>query len=494
MSDRSTSWWASSKAHSRRTSVAIVALGLVLATLSYVVWASPASPAHQAIAGAIEATESLNPLQDENKALKIKLASLTSKLEAKSAELDKQRRTLATAQAAGVKDLAIAKQRVAAAEQELAQAVQTADAAQDAAAKARQAAAAAVRPKPPRPAPVAGAPITAPPKADLTNPASRYFGMYTQQAPFNWATLDATSRSIGLQPNLVGFFSGWDQDFRADAVSRSWSRGIMPMVTWESRPALAANDTVSAPDYSLPRILGNPEAGVPGAFDEYIRKYARDIVASGLPIGLRFNHEMNGVWYPWSEVTGKGESINGNSKGDYVKVWKHVHDIFEAEGANALVVWVWAPNIINNLPAANQSPEFLAGLYPGDEYVDWVGLSGYLRPAYKPENNFTFDYTFGRSLDQLRGLTDKPIMLAETGASESGGHKPAWVTSFFNSLSDPKNDDVVGFAWFNLAVTSYVEGERATNDWRIDSRADSLSAFITGISKPEGNFSLLPAP
>ena len=48
-------------------------------------------------------------------------------------------------------------------------------------------------------------------------------------------------------------------------------------------------------------------------------------------------------------------------------MWKHVHDIFEAEGANQYVIWVWSPNIINNLPATLQSQSNLAGLYPGDD-------------------------------------------------------------------------------------------------------------------------------
>ncbi|MFP3380564.1 hypothetical protein SB767_30045, partial [Bacillus sp. SIMBA_069] len=92
------------------------------------------------------------------------------------------------------------------------------------------------------------------------------------------------------------------------------------------------------------------------------------------------------------------------------------------------------------------------------------------------DNDFSFDYTFKASLDKLRSLTSKPILLAEIGASETDGHKATWITSLFQSLGKPENDDIIGFSWFNLAVTSYVEGERATNDWRIDSRADSLSA------------------
>ena len=51
------------------------------------------------------------------------------------------------------------------------------------------------------------------------------------------------------------------------------------------------------------------------------------------------------------DATCTGNSLNGNSPGDYVKMWRHVHDIFEAEGANQYVIWVWAPNIVNNLPA-----------------------------------------------------------------------------------------------------------------------------------------------
>jgi hypothetical protein len=39
-----------------------------------------------------------------------------------------------------------------------------------------------------------------------------------------------------------------------------------------------------------------------------------------------------------------------------------------------------------------------------------------------------------------------------------------------------------------------VEGVRATNDWRIDSRADTLSAFIAGLTRPEDDFTLTPAP
>ncbi|MDQ0646786.1 mannan endo-1,4-beta-mannosidase [Microbacterium natoriense] len=339
---------------------------------------------------------------------------------------------------------------------------------------------------PPKPTvPVAPETVTAPSIASILAPESRYFGMYTSQAPFDFATFDDAAMDAGSRQSLVGYFGGWDQTYRGDVVTASWKRGLLPMLTWESRPISAPNDQTVLPEYSLPRILA-------GDFDAYLHQYAKDIVATGLPLAIRLDHEMNGTWYPWSEQKSDGSSLNGNGPGDFVAMWRHVHDIFAAEGANQFVIWTWAPNIVNNLPTRHQDVSYLQSLYPGDEYVDLVGASGYLRTPFKPENDFTFGYTFDATLDQLRAITDKPIIIAEVGATETGGHKAAWVTSMFDAFADPANDDIIGFAWFNLAVTTISGGERVTNDWRIDSRADSLAAFATGLADPAGRFRLIP--
>ncbi|WP_439592407.1 glycoside hydrolase family 26 protein [Microbacterium sp.] len=342
----------------------------------------------------------------------------------------------------------------------------------------------AVDPAPAPSSPSTSPAVTAPPVASLIAPTQRYFGMYTAQAPFNFATFDDAAVKVGTRQSLVGYFGGWDQTFRGDAVVRSWERGLLPMLTWESRPIAAANDVPEDPEYALPRILS-------GAFDDYLRQYARDVVKTGLPLGIRLNHEMNGTWYPWNEQKTNGSSNNGNNPGDYVAVWRHVHDIFEAEGANAFVIWTWAPNIVNNLPARHQDPAYLQSLYPGDEYVDVVGISGYLRQPFVTANDFTFDYTFGATLAQLRALTDKPILLAEVGATENGGKKVEWLNSLFGALAQPENADIIGLAWFNIAVTTVSQGQLVTNDWRIDSRAASLAAFRTGIASPGANFRLI---
>jgi len=481
-------WWAPTMGRMTvpaRIATTTIAAALVAITL--VVWTSPAGtlPGTAAAAAAM-----VVPPTDKELALAKENAAMLAELQTSRSQANGLRDALTQEQAARLKG---AEERAAAAAPKPSPSSKartttttpkTTTTTTSSTAASRTGAAAANPTNPTQPsgpgAPVVTKPV-APSKAELLNPSTRYFGMYTAQAPFNFATFDDSATKLGHTPNLVGYFSGWDKPFRADAVSRSWDRGMLPMLTWESRPSDAPNNVVDEPDYTLPTIIA-------GTHDDYLRQYARDVAALGLPMAIRLDHEMNGIWYPWAEQTSSGASINGNSPGQYAAMWKHVHDIFEAEGANQYVIWVWSPNIINNLPATLQSQSSLAGLYPGDDYVDWLGLSGYDRPPYKADNNGTFDYTFGRSLAQLRQLSDKKILLSEVGASELGGHKPAWVTSFFAAFHQPANADLLGFAWFNMAVSTYSDGALITNDWRVDSRRNTLEAFVAGLNDPVNTF------
>lgn len=503
MSDRPTAhgraWWAPTLGRmTRRARIGTAALAVALLGVTYLVWISPAVSRATA-AEAPTATEMR--LAEENAALKKRVYASEGRNKAmKDGQTKAQAERKAQQTAKEAADAAKAAKAQAAKEQaDRTRAGKRAGGKAAATQKSRTTTQTVSRGDgaanpgnptlPEADGAAAGAVPTAPTKAELLAPGSRYFGMYTSQAPFNWASFDDTSTKVGRNPNLVGYFSGWDKPFRADAVTRSWQRGMLPMLTWESHSSTAANDQVDAPEFSLPAILGDPAAGVPGRYDDYLRQYARDINTLGLPLAIRLDHEMNGAWYPW------GEAVNGNRPGDYAKVWQHVHDIFEQEGANDQVIWTWAPNIVNNLPDADQGVDTMKGLYPGDAYVDWVGLSGYYRPPYKTENNTTFEYTFDRSLDQLREVANKPIILAEVGASEIGDKKPEWVRSFFSAFARPENADIVGFGWFNLAVTTSSAGDMITNDWRIDSRRNSLDEFIAGISNAANRFGgqVLPA-
>jgi len=236
-------------------------------------------------------------------------------------------------------------------------------------------------------------------------------------------------------------------------------------------PEVDGSSRATDPAYSLDNIID-------GEYDSYIQSFAQSVVATGLPVVIRLDQEMNGNWYPWSEDT------NGNSLGQYAAMWRHVWNIFQAAGANSDVIWLWAPNRVDQL--ANRTGHLLSELYPGDQYVDWMGMDGYYRYAGNPTD---FSSTYGATLSLLDGIsTTKPIFLAEVGAIESNpttgaslsATKAAWTTSFLAGvLATPQ---IIGFAWFDNVATNVVDGSAVSDDWRLDSDPQTLEAFKAGIS------------
>src|ERR1041385_4314406 len=133
------------------------------------------------------------------------------------------------------------------------------------------------------------------------------------------------------------------------------NHGSIPMINWTSW-RLGSGGT--QPDFQSRDVYN-------GVYDAYITRWATAAKNWGHPFFLRFNHEGDGWWYPWGEgKTENGTIINGNSTGDFVRAWRHVHDIFVSVGATN-VTWVWAPNQIGN----TSSYASLSAVYPGDAYV-----------------------------------------------------------------------------------------------------------------------------
>lgn len=271
-------------------------------------------------------------------------------------------------------------------------------------------------------------------------------GAYTTGAPWNPSGVDEFTKTVGTPPKIVGWWESWsDTGFSADRMEVAHSRGAMPMITWNSwNHRLGKNQ----PEYALSTIIR-------GDHDAYIRQWAKDAAAYGKPIYLRFDHEMNGDWYPWSP------GVNGNTSAQYVAAWKHAHDIFEQEGATN-VRWVWSPNVANG-----RSTPF-SEVYPGDAYVDWVALDGYNWGTTESWSSWTsLANVFGPSYDALTRMTNKPIMIAEVGSAEAGGNKAAWIRQGFQEIPS-RLPRVRAVVYFDL--------DKET-DWRVNSSTATLAAF-----------------
>lgn len=190
-----------------------------------------------------------------------------------------------------------------------------------------------------------------------------------------------------------------------------------------------------------------------GSQDALIAAAADALAGLKAPVFLRWAWEMNGNWFDWDGAH------NGNNPAGYIKAWKHIHDIFVAHHA-LNVAWVWGPNA-GSVPGAAWND--MNNYYPGDDYVDWVAVSGYSTGRDNP------DSLFGDIVKRYGSR--KPIMIAETGALERGGTvKADWIKALQAwVIAHPA---VGALVWFDT------DNDKGTDkNWRIDSSASSLAAY-----------------
>jgi endoglucanase len=163
-------------------------------------------------------------------------------------------------------------------------------------------------------------------------------------------------------------------------------------------------------------------------------------------------------------------------------MWRRVVSLFRAEGAiNAR--WVWAPNIyyLNKYNSIQSQNSDLHALYPGDSYVDWVGLSVYNDGARRSWNSFTT--LFDGAYQAVTHISGKPLMIAEMGATESGApygtSKAQWIEQTLTRDIPHRYPRVKLVNWFCRDKTNLGEA-----NYRFDTSAASLRAFRYAANSP----------
>ncbi|MGZ4676445.1 MAG: glycoside hydrolase family 26 protein [Acidimicrobiia bacterium] len=268
-------------------------------------------------------------------------------------------------------------------------------------------------------------------------------GAFVSATGTGWTTGDVTDREalVGRHFDIDHRFQNWDVAFPTPADQWDVDHGRIPMITWQ--PDSASLDTIAA-----------------GGADAVIDARARAVAAFGHPLFLRFAHEMNADWYPWSGARASTPGTH-DAPAKYVAAWRHVHDRFVAAGATN-AVWVWNPNRASIPRAAwNAALRY----YPGDDYVDWVGIDGYNRSRTHAQS-FTSIVTPLYDVFAAR----KPIMIGETASVEGpdAAGKAAWISAARTAITT-RLPAVAALVWFDT--------EKQGFDWRVDSSPSALDAF-----------------
>jgi len=274
-----------------------------------------------------------------------------------------------------------------------------------------------------------------PAHASLPPKPASYLGVYETGAPPAYEPIMEFAEAAGRQPNLAGYYSGWVEPFATSFAVKVRRHGLIPYVQID--PTYASVSAIAAGDY-----------------DSYLRSYADSVRDFGHAVVIGFGHEMNAPWYSW----GYGHVAPAT----FVAAWRHIVTLFRGAGADN-VTWLWTVN----QDRTGTGP--VKSWWPGPQYVTWIGIDGYY---FRPSD--TFSKVFGRTIDQVRAFTRKPVLLSETAVGPAAGQ----FVKISNMFAGMHQYNMLGLVWFDEAQHDGIDHQ----DWRLEDSSAAEAAFRLGIA------------
>lgn len=257
-----------------------------------------------------------------------------------------------------------------------------------------------------------------------------HLGVYEPGTPESYRPIDDFATTMRKRPDIALYYSGWPERFRTSFAQQANSHGASVLIQ------------IDPTNIDLAALAR-------GRYDRYITWYAKAVRSYGRRVIIGFGHEMNGTWYSWA--------WGHTSPAVWVDAWRRMVNIFRQQDANN-VTWMWTITRIS----ASTGP--LQDWWPGASYVNWVGIDGYY---YKRTD--TFKTVFGRTITNVRRLTNKPILLSEVGIGQVAG-QAAQIPGLFAGI---KREHLLGLVWFDVDQ----HGSQYAQDWRLEGHRGAIEAF-----------------
>ena len=201
---------------------------------------------------------------------------------------------------------------------------------------------------------------------------------------------------------------------------------------------------------------GSWRAVASGRHDSYLTALARSVAALDRPVLLR---------YAWGMDTASQRTTTRSRGAAYVAAWRHVRELFAAQGVRAF--WVWSPNADAFAGARGGVDQY----WPGDDYVDWVAADGFNWGSCTDRSAWRDFGPIFKAFYSWGSARAKPLMISGTGTVEDPidpGRKRGWYLDAAGALarSMPRI----------RAVVLLDQGGRC--DWRPDTSALSMQGFV----------------
>lgn len=280
-----------------------------------------------------------------------------------------------------------------------------------------------------------------------------YFGLFREGAPREMYRIERFEKEYKFKPHIVMWYLDWNQPFSMEQCLEVLEYGAIPHIVWE------------------PWIWGEFDAIrlkniINGDWDTYITTFAKEVKRFEYPLFIRILHEFNIEGYSWSLAN------NDKDPERYIKAYRHIVDIFRKVGAyNAF--FIWCPM---NYSYPEEPWNDYTKAYPGDDYVDWIGIDGYNWGTVQSWSQWqSFEILFREPVRILsKKYPTKPIMIAEFACATQGGDKVKWMEEIPYYLKTTLKP-IKAINWFDLKKEA---------DWRIKSPPEAVATFKKMIHDP----------
>lgn len=295
------------------------------------------------------------------------------------------------------------------------------------------------------PSPTSG--IIPPPSGDL------YHGVYPggitgEEDDLSLNDLTSYETAAAKRAAWVYFSHNWyaGRSFPLETVTWIRDAGSIPFIRLMLRSS--ADEDIAEPLYTLQNIIA-------GQFDEDLRRWFASARDFKTPLLVEYGTEVNGEWFSWNgiwngagQTDGYGDPDKPDGPERFRDAYRHIIEISRNEAASN-IVWVFHLN-------ADDSPDedwnAFENYYPGDDYIDWIGISNYGAQTPQDDDCKDFRINIDAVYPRIEALTtDKPVFIAEFGVTQNNPlcDQAGWARAALTDITSFRWPRIIGFSWWN---------------------------------------------
>jgi beta-mannanase len=259
--------------------------------------------------------------------------------------------------------------------------------------------------------------------------------------------LDAYEKAVGCKAEWVMISNEWgiNRAFPRKTVNWIIKRGSTPYIRMMIRTT--DDTTYIEKEFTVQNIIA-------GKFDADLQLWGKAAKKVKKKLIVEYGVECNNTCFPWSGINNGGSKTDGfgdkklpDGPEYFVAAYRHIVNQIRLSGAKN-ITWVFH---IDAYDDPEEDWNRMENYYPGDDWVDWIGLSVYgaQSPDYTGAEKFTT--IMDRVYLRLTKLTNKPVIISEFGTVKNNKEikQDEWADDALKNILNHRWPRITGFSWWS---------------------------------------------